>query len=243
MRKGLIILFLVFLVISLFNCGPKRIPKENLDAMNRVAVLSLMGDKIEFIQIGTTVFNNVQKYHLVKDWMIDNYIEDLIKNELAKNQRLKICDVEFDREKMNATYKVATRLHGEHNINKVKGYLQELASSNKLDILFLVAYESRELENPRRMVKGYTLYNRSLFGKKLTTQVYLTFVIEVVDLRTIKSIASRYMFTQRYIDNSYWQEEIKDLTDDQVLYIKKIIFDTFREIIPLEIKKITSEAD
>ncbi len=202
-----------------------------------------MGDKIQFIQIGTTVFNNVEKYHLVKEWMIDNYIEGLIKDELVKNQRLKICDVEFDREKMNDTYKVATRLHGEHNISKVKKYLQELASSNKLDTLFLVAYESRELENPRRRVQGYTLYNRSLFGKKLTTQIYLTLVIEVVDLRTIKSIVRRYMFTGRYIDNSYWQEEIKDLTDDQVLYIKKIIFDNLKEVIPLEIKKITSETD
>lgn len=167
MRKGVIILFLLFLVISLVSCGPKRIPKENLDKMNRVAVLSLTGDKIEFIQIGTTVFNNVKKYHLVKEWMIDDYIEGLIKNELAKNQQFKVCNVEFDREKMNDTYKVATRLHGEHNIKKVKEYLQELASSNKLDTLFLVAYEGTELENPRRIVQGYTLYNRSLFGENL----------------------------------------------------------------------------
>jgi len=243
MRKGLIILFLVFLVISLASCGPKRIPKENLDSMNRVAVLSLMDDKIQFIQIGTTVFNNVEKYHLVKEWMIDDYIEGLIKHELAKNQQFKISNVEFDREKMNDTYKVATRLHGDHNISKVKGYLQELASSNNLDTLFLVAHESNELENPRRIVQGYTLYNRSLFGKKLTTQIYLTLVIEVVDLRTMKSIVRRYMFTKKDIDNSYWREEIRDLTDDQVLFIKKIIFDELREVIPLAVNHLMNKGD
>jgi hypothetical protein len=243
MRKGLIILFSMFLVISLVSCGPKRIPKENLDAMNRVVVLSLMGDNIEFIQIGTTVFNNVKKYHLVKDWMIDDYIEGLIKDELAKNQQFKVCNVEFDREKMNDTYKVATRLRGEHNIKKVKEYLQELASSNNVDTLFLVAYESNELENPRRRVQGYTLYNRSLFGKKLTTQIYLTLVIEVVDLRMIKSIARRYIFTKKYIDNSYWQEEIKDLTDDQVLFIKKVIFDNLKEVVSSAVNELMNKGD
>ena len=243
MRKGVIILFLLFLVISLVSCGPKRIPKENLDKMNRVAVLSLTGDKIEFIQIGTTVFNNVKKYHLVKEWMIDDYIEGLIKNELAKNQQFKVCNVEFDREKMNDTYKVATRLHGEHNIKKVKEYLQELASSNKLDTLFLVAYESTELENPRRIVQGYTLYNRSLFGRKLITQIYLTLVIEVVDLRTTESVVRRYVFTKKDIDNSYWQEEIKDLTEDQVLFIKKVIFDNLREVIPSTINQLINKSD
>lgn len=243
MRKGLLILFLMFLVASLVACGPKRIPKENLEKMNRVAVLSLMGDRIEFIQIGTTVFNNVKKYHLVKEWMIDDYIEGLIKDELAKNQQFKISNVEFDREKMNDTYKVATRLHGDHNIGKVKEYLQELASSNKVDTLFLVAHESMDLENPDRTVQGYTLYNRSLFGKKITTKIYLTLLVEVVDLRTTESVVRRYIFTKKDIDNSYWQEEIKDLTEDQVLFIKKVIFDNLREVIPSTIDQLINKSD
>jgi hypothetical protein len=243
MRKSLIIVFSVLLVVSLGGCGPKRIPKENLDAISKVAALSLMGDKIQFIQIGTTVFNNVEKYHLVKEWRIDDYIEGLIKSELARNQQLKISSVEFDREKMNDTYKVATRIHGDHHISKVKEYLQEFSSSNNLDTLFLVAHESTELQNPRRIVGGYTLYNRSLLGAKIETQIYLTLVIEVVDLRTIKSLASQTIFIKKGIANSYWQEEIKDLTDDQVLFVKKVIFDNLREAIPSAVSKLMNKSD
>ena len=240
MRKGLIILFSMFLVASLVSCIQRMISKENLDKISNVAALSLMGDKIQFVHIGTTVFNNVEKYHSVKDWRIDDYIEGLIKNELARNQQFAVLNVEFDREKMNDIYKVDTRIH---DISKVKEYLQELALSNNVDTLFLVTHASIYFEYPSRRVEGYTLYNRSFFGKKVETEINLTLSIEVVDLRTIKTLAGGGFFTKKDIDNSYYQEEIKDLTDDQVLFIKKIIFEILKEKIPSEVNKLLNKSD
>lgn len=71
----------------------------------------------------------------------------------------------------------------------------------------------------------------------------MTLVIEVVDLRTTESVVRRYVFTKKDIDNSYWQEEIKDLTEDQVLFIKKVIFDNLREVIPSTINQLINKSD
>jgi hypothetical protein len=59
----------------------------------------------------------------------------------------------------------------------------------------------------------------------------------------IKSIARRYIFTKKYIDNSYWQEEIKDLTDDQVLFIKKVIFDNLKEVVSSAVNELMNKGD
>ncbi len=240
MRKCLIILFLV---VSLVSCAHRTVPKENLDAIKRIAVLSLIGDKIQFLQIGTTVFDNVENYHSVKEWGIDNYIEGLMKNELAAMGQFKVLDVEFNRKKMYGIYRAATRLRWDHDIGNVEEYLGELASFNSVDALILVARRYIELEYPHRMVGGYTLYHRSFLGIKITTRIYLTLVVEVVDLRTIKSLARRGIFIEKAINNSYWQEEIEDLTDDQVLFIKNTIFDKLREAVPMAVKRIMNKSD
>ena len=240
MRRCLIILFFG---LSLVSCAHRTVPKENLDTIKRIAVLSLLSDKIQFLQIGTTVFNNVENYHSVKEWEINHYIEGLIKNELAAMGQFKVMEVEFNRKKMYGIYRGVDGVRSDHDTSNVEDYLAKLASSSNIDALILVARRYVVLESPHRMVGGYTLYNRSLLGAKLMTQIYLTLVVEVVDLRTVKLLARRGISVQKTIPNSYWQEEIEDLTEDQVLFIKNTIFDKLREEVPLAVKKLMNKSD
>lgn len=236
MRK---ILTLSFILLLLTGCAtvPKTVTPENINAIKRVAVVSLLGDEIHFRKIGTTVFTNVDKKFSVQEWGIDQHIENLVKNEFKNNKSIQLVEINFDKEKLKDIYKSTNRIpYADYDLKYVDKYLHDVATSEQVDALILIAETSIEIPNTPQYVRGYALYNRTFLFLKFITKIYLVSAIEVVDLQTLKPFARQSLFFAEKVDNSYWQEDIAKLNADQISFIKNTIINKLNDKVPLAIK-------
>ncbi len=233
------ILTLSFILLLFTGCAtvPMTVPSEKINAIKRVAVVSLLGDEIHFRKIGTTVFTNVDKKYSVQEWGIDQYIENLVKNELKNNENFQLVEINFDKEKLKDIYKSTDRIpYADYDFKYVDKYLQDIATSKQVDALILIAETSSEIPGTPQYIRGYALYNRTFLFLKVETKIYLNSVIEVVDLQTLKPFARQALFFSEKVDNSYWQEDIAKLNADQISFIKNTIINKLNEKVPLAIK-------
>ncbi len=89
-------LVLSAIVISIVGCatlGMKRgLSDEDRSKFKNIAVYSGLGDKVQHVKIGTTVFQNKMDMAAVADWKIDSYAESAMVDRLKRTGRYNKVD-------------------------------------------------------------------------------------------------------------------------------------------------------
>ena len=149
MTKVTRFIFLISISLIFFGCSASAlhtirktnsniypVTQDNLSKVNRIAILSMLGDKIELKHLGTTVFNNKLFYQNV-EWKVDRFIKEIVENEIVDQTKYQLIDFGFNKDNLSKqeienTYDPE---NGSPYVNfdfkDIEGYLRRVSSTSK----------------------------------------------------------------------------------------------------------------
>jgi hypothetical protein len=216
-------LFITFLLIS--GCAALQpIDPEKLTAIQRIGVISLLGDEMQIKKVGTTVFNNVEKYEKVGDWKIDEYVKSVVRGEIVDNSRFVYVELTADQQALRQTYFEKERIKKAADAESVKDEMKQIAHTDSIDTLVLVLRMATgdPFSDTNQYVYGYGLYHRSFLSYE-QTGVYGRMLVVVQDVKTMEEMRRRGVVAKKVVDNAYWTEEFARLPAGKQQYIEKTI--------------------
>src|ERR1043166_7907594 len=93
MKTNLVITIVLNFLFLLSSCGITSISPDKLSQVRTIGAMSLLGDELHIAQVGTTVFNNLDKDEKA-GWAIDRFTTEKIKNILAGKTKLRFVDID-----------------------------------------------------------------------------------------------------------------------------------------------------
>lgn len=221
MRK---LAFISLLVLSLVGCvstGPiKPEQKENL---KNVAVVSILGDKLEFTKVGFTVFNNDHFVRDTNNWSLDNQVQSVIEKQLLQTSpNIKIASVAFDRSQLFKVYKSPDDWGDYTSLDRIEPELKSKLTQTPVDAVFLV--HKLRSEDPIAFtsiyIEGYGIYYRTLPFVDPLMKPYALFGVTVLDGKTLKPITTKYVrgiSTQYGKTQTDWDSQLKNNMSEKML--------------------------
>jgi hypothetical protein len=132
--------FITLLVLSLVGCvGTGPIKPEQKENLKTVAVVSILGDQLEFTKVGFTVFNNDHFVRDTNNWSLDNQVQSVIEKQLQQTSpSIKIVSVAFDRSQLFKVYKSPDDWGDYISLDRIKPELKNKLTQTPVDAVFLV---------------------------------------------------------------------------------------------------------
>jgi hypothetical protein len=201
--------FFLFLFLLVGCATIKPIPQEELNAIHKIGVVSILGDNLKIRFIGTTIFNNFDKDVSVIDWKIDKYVVDTLDEEITQSTSMSFQSVEYDIRPLLITYD-----KGNHS-DQVKNELEALSKKNELDALIFVKREW--FQDPiihDQDVNGYGMFQRSFLSVK-SSALHIVASATIYDTKQMTPLGGFYLIDDKEIDNSYFTKDFENLPNDK----------------------------
>lgn len=223
--------------------GLKPIEQEQLAAIKRVGVVSLLGNEMQIKHVGTTVFTNSHKYEQVEGWGLDRFAREVIQKELMNTS--KFTYVELSEQLPSLRQRYFEKEHAERDplpLNLVEEFnddLRKIANTNSVDTLLIVvrAAVGDPFSDTNQYVFGYGLYHRSFFMYEKTGVYGIAFIV-VKDVKSMETLCRRIVYSKKVIDNSNWSEELAQLSPEKKQFIEQTIKNQFSSSIKVSLKQL-----
>ena len=106
------IMLYILMIVILGGCTYAAIPikNETLVKIDKIGIVSIVGNEFTYGYMGITVFNNEVKLEnqnfIDFDYQVQRILEESINTKLTNNPKpIKIVNVDFDREKLINSYR------------------------------------------------------------------------------------------------------------------------------------------
>ena len=155
MKKSTItILFITTFLLA--GCGIKRpIPIADIEKIDKVGLISLMGNKMQITNVGFTVFDNSHATADIPDWKIDDYIESKMTNLISDNTNY--TPVIIGRKTKNNYQNWEELLSNDNYNNKKVFYDSILAEAKEQGISYIFMSLPAGYDNSPHTKPGYGL--------------------------------------------------------------------------------------
>jgi hypothetical protein len=211
---------LLLCVLFLASCGITPIPPHKLSQARTIGAISLLGDQLHIAQVGTTVFNNVDKDEKA-GWAMDRFTTQKIKNILAGKSNLKFVDIDYKYSDFEPIYQATTRFPAaDYDLKYARDALSKLRQDYGIDLLILVARTRHGIEDGIMYVHGCAIYNRSLLGISVETKAYLAAEIAIVDMADFKILTDALMIDRQDYERRLWKENVKDYSGLELRFLE-----------------------
>jgi hypothetical protein len=226
--KYLITIFCILLLLS--GCAPLKIMPEHVEKIQRIGAISLLGNNIEMLLVGTTVFNN-DHYYRDSELEIDKKILTLIKNHISPI--FEYVELDYDERIFTKAFKINddSGFGVNLNIETIKPYLEEMSAKYNLDALIFVTRRKSANRNGHATV-GDSIYTRYLLGSQVETIFSFQATYSVIDLKKFKLLARSGAYCTKDIPNEYWFDKKHKIELEEIKYIQTII----KEIMPINVE-------
>jgi hypothetical protein len=211
------------------------VTQESISKVNRIAVLSMLGDKIELKHLGTTVFNNKLIYQSV-EWKVDHFLKEIIENEIVSQTKYQIVNLIFDKEKLSKkekenTYDSENGLpYVNFDFKDIEGYLREVSGASHFDTLILVTRGITEIPGTPQYVEGYSYFTRSfLSALQAQPELFVVLNIQLVDMKSIQEIASGGIIAIKKLSEDSVKKDFGELSIQEQNYLEKILKDVLKD--------------
>lgn len=217
--KYIIIIFTTLLVLQ--GCASIKIQPQQLERIQRIGAISLLGDKIEMLLVGTTVFNNKHYYREIGQG-VDQKMRNLIREKII--HKMNYVDFDYDKDiiAQGYKYKDGTGFGRGFDIELIKPYLKDISKKYDLDALILV---TRRRSGNRYGFDGigYNLFTRSFFSKRVATIFTFQATYSIINLKTFESFARGGAYCTKDIPHEYWVDENSDMGIEKKEYIQNLM--------------------
>ncbi len=211
---------LIYISISfcLFGCATiEPISTEQYNKINRIGIISVVGEKIELDHFGPTIFN-IDNSKLEINFNVDQYIVETIKNEIGKSTPFKFVATEYDYNevaKVNEAYRGFTNAY--EALSTIKEELREIITKHSLDALVLVM-KKQTASSTLQHVDGVGILEKSIVLYR-ECHAYMFGLAFLIDGLSIEPMSHFGIYKHTKIDKEYCPEGLSNFTDNQVQFI------------------------
>ena len=233
MRK-IVILFLLFFLCQCSSI-PSRIKKEQLKEIKRIGCISLLGDELEVIGRGLTIFDLSGNDLRFPDWKLNTLAIDEMKTLLSNGGEFIYIMVDYDSQQLNKIYTKTLNYPLSYDISLIQDDLRKLGNKYALDALVVLVKAPFVYFN--MLMRGLGVYSRSAFGIR-ETDIYLLTRMVVFGGETMDPIANQNVFDIESLNNDLWSKNLKELTAQQQEILEEKIKELLRKQIPYQLRKV-----
>ena len=206
----------------------RSVPESASTGIQKVGVISILGDKFNLTHIGTTIFNNQSSTLDVSNWKIDDTaIHYAVKHLESTGQ--------YSPTSLGSNFSDADSM---------------FAAAQKMGLDTLITIVPSGYDNAPHYAPGYGLHRRTFFG--ITKEcVYALFVIQVFDVSTRKKHGWQWGFnswngvpcygdefgTPRAI-SSEWKEDISQFSEGELTLLRENLIAYLEENVPLALRNL-----
>ncbi len=233
------LLCLISILYALQGCciTPSPVSVQDLQRVNRIGVISLIGDKVGMKLAGTTAFTNKNYYRKIEGLNIDEQIRKTVKNRLGNDFEFVDFTYDITRAAQIYPYKDGSGLGTGRNIDKIESYLHEISREYNIDTLILIT--RRNSDNAWSVnTSGLNIFTHFFLGKQVDTQFTYQAKYIVFDLKTMKSLSSTGIYCIRSIPGEYWLRKSSSFQADQKSFIQDLIINFVEENTELGLAKL-----
>lgn len=231
MNKKTLITALLSLALLAGCSGAARLPADKLARARTVGAISLLGDEMNVVQVGTTTFGNSNKKQRVAPG-IDRLAVERIKTDLGKTL-LSFVDVDYKYSDFVPIYRAASRLpYADYDLRYAQPALAAVKDKYSIELLILIARARREADANNNYLTGYGIFSRAFFGMETSTRAGLAADIAVVDMSDFKILSVASITRWSDLDRTMWKD-ISDYTRDEL----KTVASFYRSALESEIDR------
>jgi len=213
--------FVKFLLISLFciitsGCATlnSALTPAYKKSINKIAVVSVMGDKFKGTKIGTTVFNNENCEDDFSAFSIDNKIEDKIISYLTESSGFTATKKPEIASILSKTFKQKDMPASPTKALKTFRNILPSLKAEGIDALLIVSPYETQFEDTGVWVSGYGLVVRTFLMMWYAKAEFISY-ISLIDTTNEKIVMSRFFWRSGDIKFSKWQTKFSNLTSEE----------------------------
>lgn len=202
----------LLLLVSIGWAASAAAQDETPQAVQRIGVVSILGDLLYDDRVGLTVFGNKLQRQDVSEWGLDDAWEDQIEAALPGVIAAEIVPLTIDRAAQRVAYPTAEDEDGwiaqyrAPKFKRITEALQTIARDNRLDSIILLASDATDLAGTNQYLESFGVYRS---GKKGPAWFYIVSQIHLIDGATGEpSTSKRLQTAQREKDQfGRWPSE------------------------------------
>lgn len=243
--KKMSILLLLFITSGCIASYPTSISVENRARMKKVAVISLMGDDLCRVNVGTTVFNNMVKYWDVSGWDIDKFAAETVISTLSAKGGYEFVHCDPEKASIKSLYGSAKNLDHQVSIDNLIVKLQGISLDSNVDSFIVVKRRAMNfVPLAPDYIWGYgsTIFCRSVLKLPVAARLYAAFDIIVINARTMQVAAIGYDYARdrdwQEIESGFCKDELAELTPAQQDQIETKVKQILKYWIPARLDKL-----
>jgi len=231
---------LALIVVMICGCATtKPIEPQRLSQIHKIGAVSLLGDKLNIVQVGTTVFNNVNKYEPVPAWDIDRFAVTEIQKSLTTSETFTFLPIAYDQKDLADIYRSQDSFpYADFDINYVKEKLAALGKDNGIDTLLVVLSARRDLTGNHHFMHGYGVFSRSLFGAEVGASFSLGATLAVIDVRGPEVLSVAPLFIHKPLERGIWKEHISHYAPEELALLKSYTQNAIKSEVALALVKL-----
>lgn len=217
-------IFFLFVLLTLSACATLPSSVEDLtppDQLGNIAVLSVLGDKLNITYVGATIFGNRYNAADVSEWNIDNYVVKKTEDYL-KESGYAVKQISYEKALLLKAYNNPEPIYGTYS-EYVEDYLVKLAEEGGIDT-FVVIYSTKQEDyvgHGEECLQGYGLYQR--FSMSMlsapTTALYSNLRFEVIKPKPFKKITVKKSSDFELIAPEHFKESYKHQVKEGTLFV------------------------
>lgn len=223
---------------SVHGTANNEIEKHEIKKDGKITVISLMGNTLESISVGITIFNNVENKFSVAKWEVDRNIEDYL-----------IAQIHLHTEREAVIYDPGVNMRpvvvqnnfwtGELELPNYPDFIMKAVSATSSDYVLVVAPVTigDPYFNTAQNMRGYGVYQRSFIGTKQAVN-YVTMQMVLYDGVTGKQLARSYTNSSLERDSELLTGTQQKPDDSSLERTRKSISSMFDHNVDVLLKKL-----
>lgn len=190
----------LLLLVAAGSAAPALAQDDAPQSVQRIGVVSILGDLLYDDRVGLTVFGNKLQRHDVSEWGLDDAWEDKIEAALPGAVEAEIVPLAIDRAILRVAYPSAEDEGGwlaqyrAPKFKRITQALQTIATENDLDTIILLASDAIDLAGTNQYLESFGAYRS---GKRGPAWFYIVSQVHLIDGATGEPTKSKWLETAK----------------------------------------------
>jgi hypothetical protein len=199
----------VLLIVFLSGCETlaTRVTDEQLSTIDKVGLVSLIGDQISYSYVGLTAFNNKDTLYPFDGLEVDNYISTEISKALRRaNPKVEIIPMGVELDELKSSYANEKYL-ASLDINKFINQISGKASQAQIRYVVVASRDFIQFDEAPVTVNGFGLRKR--IGRD-DVGSFVLIKFQLIDLLTKKELSKSRVFERDRNSDFEWKKPFNE---------------------------------
>lgn len=203
-------------VLSACTTLSDSIKQEDLNAIDKIGIVSLVDDKVAYNYVGITIFNNEHNLYHAEQWNIDQTLGEELEKGIKERSDISTVVIPAQKQWLNSLYDKDGNYHFE--VKKALPVLRQIAKGTQVRYLAVI-HRSYMQFDPNVTVNVQGLGVRRQIGSDLIG-AYAILEAKLIDTDTGRILSRMFTPARDETSGLPWKESFENLSEDEKVRIK-----------------------